>query len=187
MVGDIFRRIVASHSTVPMRLPHTQGLSACPTSCRPSLIWIPAPQSCRLTALGRRPHFPQFLLSGCFTAPHHSCGKTRRAQCTTSHKVKGGEQGDPLMNALDNIRHLLLFQTGFTMGNASTLFWMICMLPRIPNELWIATRSWVKNCGTTPRYAFTMARWQCGTAEARSLSTLVVWRELPDSWILQRE
>ena len=58
---------------------------------------------------------------------------------------------------------------------------------RILNELWIATRSWVKTCGTTPRYDFTMARRQCGTVEVRSLPTLEVWREQPDSWTLRRK
>ena len=46
--------------------------------------------------------------------------------------------------------------------------------PQILGEEIVAPRQ-----GTTER--------QCGTAEVRSLPTLVVWREQPDSWTLQRE
>ena len=92
---------------------------------------------------------------------------------------EGGEQGPLCCTHWDSTR-LLPSQTGFAMGNASAHFWMICMSLRI---LWIATRSEGKNCGTTPRYDFTMARRQCGTAEVRSLPTLAVWGEQPDSWI----
>ena len=54
------------------------------------------------------------------------------------------------------------------------------------NEPWIATKSWEKNCGTTPRSDFTMARRLCGTAEVRSLQTLEHWRERPVPSLLQR-
>ena len=72
------------------------------------------------------------------------------------------------------------------MVNASVLSWTICVSHPILNELWIATRSWGKNCGTTPRSDFTMARRLCGTAEVRSLQILEHWKEWSESQTHQR-
>ena len=84
-------------------------------------------------------------LSGCFTPHLRFCGSARRAQCISSNPIRTAWA---CCAHWDNIRRLFPSQTGFAMGNASAHFWMICMSLQILNELWIATRSREKNCGT---------------------------------------
>ena len=93
---------------------------------------------------------------------------------------EGGEQGDPLMPmlfALGQHSSLIAVSDRLHHGERLCAFLDDLYVASNPERTVDCHQILGKNCGTTPRSDFTMARRLCGTAEVRSLQMSELWKE----------